>query len=266
MLGSELSRLQLLVVDGHSRSGTSAFMRALLCRSDVAPAPESESPLITCFVDFLVSYEDGSPHGEYHRNTYKVPAAERYALLRSVLYRLATGVDVTAASDPQIKYVVAKTWPNPSNMGRFLDLFPGARVFFMIRNGIEVIASVMRFPPMSAITFEQACIEWAEGIEVDRPLFSDSAVIRHEQLLRDPQGTFASAFERLGLPSDPAPAQFISSELFNSSFDKPSSGLPVRDIFAARTSPWLQWSPRERDTFRSICGDTMEMLGYSIPG
>jgi hypothetical protein len=118
---------------------------------------------------------------------------------------------------------------------------------------------------MSAITFEQACTDWADGIEVDEPLLSNCALIRHERLVSDPEGTFSSAFERLGLPPDPAPAQFISNELFNSSFNKPSSGVPVRDIFAARPSPWLQWTANEQDTFRRICGRTMEKLGYLIP-
>jgi hypothetical protein len=262
---SDLSRLQLLAVDGMGRSGSSALVRAIASRSDVAPTPEGGAPLISSFVDFLVSYDDDSPNRDYHRNRYKVSLEERYALFRSVLYRVATGVDPTTIRDPRIKYVVAKTWPSPSTICRFLELFPGMCHFYIIRNGIEVVASTMRFLPMSAITFEQVCIDWAEGIEVDEPLLATCALIRHEQLVSDPDATFLSAFERLGLPPDPAPAKFISNELFNSSFNKPSSGVPVRDIFAARPSPWLQWSPKERETFRSICGRTMEKLGYSIP-
>jgi hypothetical protein len=262
---SDLSRLQLLAVDGLGRSGSSAFVRAIASRADVAPTPEGGAPFISSFVEFLVGYEDLSPHREYHRSKYKISAEERHALFRSMLFRVATGVDPAVALNPSIRYVVAKTWPSPSNMDRFLNLFPGMRVFYIIRNGIEVVASAVRYPPMSPITFEEACTVWAHGIDFDKLRLSNYALIRHDRLVSDPEAMFSSAFEYLGLTPDSAPAQFISNELFNSSFDKPSSGLPVRDIFAARASPWLQWSPEERKTFRRICGATMEKLGYSIP-
>lgn len=121
---------------------------------------------------------------DYNRNCYKPSADERFALFRCMLFRVAAGVDPAAARHPGIRYVVAKTFPTVLNIDRFRNLFPGMGVFYIIRNGIEVVASLLRFPEKSALNFETACEVWAYGIDSHKSMFSTEycALIRHDQL------------------------------------------------------------------------------------
>ena len=302
---SDASRLQLLVVNGHGRSGTTALQHALATRADVATSSLGESPFIACFVDFLTFYEEKHPLKHYHNACWRLPDDQRSALYRRMLYAMEAHRDGPEPnrrkwrdivrnrtnierflklfrspapkpfrklvqgpkSDPRgWRYIIAKTWPNPTNIERFRSVFPGMRMFYIVRNGIDVVASTLKFPSMKEITFEQACMNWSNGIQADKPMFEADycALLRHDHLVQNSQRTFELAFERLGMSPDPSPAAFISNNLLHSSFDKSKSSLSVGEIFASRPSAWSNWTTKQQSLFRDICGKTMDEFGYFL--
>lgn len=261
-----ISELELLVVNGVGRSGTSALTQALGTRPDVANPGIGEAPFLYFFIDFLISYEDLHPHRKYHLACYTLPRDELQALFRSTLFQSGAGVEPPSVNINS-KFVVAKTIPDASNITKFREIFPGLRLFYLVRNGIEVVASSVKFFRDPSMDFEHACRNWTREIIAHQPLFRSDfcAVIRHEELIRDPAKVFSAAFERLKLPDDPSPAKFISKRLVNSSFGEQRDSIDVTRVFNSRQSPWALWSGRERTIFVDLCGSTMELLGYSLP-
>lgn len=256
-----------IFISGIGRSGTSAVISSLAeHRQVVAPDRVGEAPIVQHFLTFLCEYEDRSPQREYNLNNYQLEAPERAKLYSSLISSLQYGKDVSDAPDSE-KYWVAKVSLSQDTFDKALEVFGGLRIIYVIRNGVEVVNSAKHFQGFADLSFEELCRRWSESIVELRYLMDkeNCAVVRHDELVSDPQKVFDDVYEKLGMESDSAPAEFIDSTLFNSSFNKMSNNDDVGKVFNNRLSCWSQWSEPERQTFMEICDSHMQSLDFQRP-
>jgi hypothetical protein len=152
-------------------------------------------------------------------------------------------------------------------------LFPGqagaarVRIVYLVRNGIEVVSSRLRFGNFVDLPFRQHCEVWARSVEMaewgrDR---DDFMLLRHERLLED--RTLADSLEAFwtfaGLPAEAKIFERLLNVCYHpTSEDGASSpGETLRE----RADRWRDWTDEQRLTFADVCGEAMRYWGYEMP-
>jgi len=159
------------------------------------------------------------------------------------------------------------------------ELFPGALFLHLLRDGRRVVHSMMHFaqmfeeprrsivaPTLPSYTrdFGEACRTWRRMVEAGSAFTSlhpkRSLTVRNELLTSDPEIGFAAILEFLGVPSEPAPAEWSSANRVNSSFRL--SAAPEGTELTA-PNPWHGWPREWRQTFREEAGAILVELGMA---
>ena len=256
-----------LFISGIGRSGTSAVISSLAKhKSVVEPDRIGEAPIINHFINFLIDYEDKSPDRDYHFKNYQLDSAGRDAAFSNLLSSLQYGVDINA-TDAEKSIWIAKVSLGEEAYRKACSIFSQLRVIYVMRNGIEVVNSAKSFHGFASMTFEQLCRRWANNLETCRYVHSSAlcAVIKHHELVTDPKSVYQSVYEQLQMEADEAPANFIGTTLFNSSFDKTASVKSTSGVFDNRLACWDDWSKEEQNTFVDICDDHMIEFDFQRP-
>ncbi len=144
------------------------------------------------------------------------------------------------------------------------DLFPNSRIVYIVRNGIEVVASRCLFPGFQHFSFEDNCREWARSVSMVHwgHHRSDFLLIRHERLTGDEAcSSIRAVLEWLGLPNDPACCLALDQQYFHPTISGDSTDASLQ----FRHSRWKSWTEEQREQFVSICGEPMEFFRYPIP-
>jgi hypothetical protein len=155
-------------------------------------------------------------------------------------------------------------------------VFPGASFIHILRDGRDVVHSMLGFAesaPEPAVTrfaerrlawavdIRGACETWRDHVEA-ATAFCDyhpeqATVVRHEDLVAEPEKTFRRIHRFLGVPDEPGPGRFLASRRINSSF----RGRPR----LSGSELWDAWGEEERRVFAELAGATMLKCGYSGP-
>lgn len=155
-------------------------------------------------------------------------------------------------------------------------LFPGARFLHILRDGREVVHSMLNFADSHpdqevreflrsrvpwATEIRSACEFWRDHVEAAMAfcdLYPDRAmVVRYDDLVATPEATFRAIHDFLGAADEHGPADFLRSTRINSSF-KGRSRLSGAAI-------WELWGEDERRLFTEVAERTMDRCGFSIP-
>jgi hypothetical protein len=161
----------------------------------------------------------------------------------------------------------------PDRAGYLCQLFPGrpgaarTRIVYLVRNGIEVVSSRLRFGNFVDLPFRQHCEVWARSVEMaewgrDR---DDFMLLRHEHLLE--AETLAESLEAFwtfaGLPAEPK----IFERLLNVCYHPTSEGdaSTPGETLRTRADRWRDWADEQRLTFAVVCGEAMRYWGYEMP-
>lgn len=256
-----------LFISGIGRSGTSALLKAMALHPSVYSAEKiGEAPFISSFLNFLAQYENNSPLVDYNLKNYRLEANDRYAIYSQlmVLNQCGKGIDL---QEPGKKYWIAKTSLNTEAYEKAKEIFGEVRISYIMRNGIEVINSARNFEGFAALSFEEHCRRWKENIESSEYLFDYPlvSVVKHDQLVADAENTFASIFSSLDLDADAAPADFINTNLFNSSFDETTKDAQTKKNFDNRLKAWDSWSAEEQKHFVDNCDAVMQKYDFVRP-
>ena len=257
-------------VTGIGRSGTSAVLKSLAEHPLFeASSAFGEAPFVAAFMQFLRDYENG-PQADYHLKNYKVDPKRRARILGNMLANLHVAEPDPARRKP---FWTSKISFREEAAPKFDELFPRLGVIYIIRNGIEVVHSSRNFAGFSAMDFEALCNRWRASLRANRFLETrgDCAMVRHGDMVRDPEGTFARVFERLQVPYDDGPARFIGGTVFNSSFGglkarQVERGASSKEMSERLLSAWNAWTAQERATFTERCGAEMARYGFAVPG
>lgn len=151
-------------------------------------------------------------------------------------------------------------------------MFPGAQFIHILRDGRRVVHSMVnksaRFAGKGsrwAEDFEQSCRSWVEyctaATEFEESHPGRCVTVRNEELVADPQPGFRRMLAFLGLPYDPAPAEFFAGTRLNSSFG-PNTKRPGAAADTL-TDPWAEWDAPRRRVFRDIAGEVMQAYGLA---
>ena len=165
--------------------------------------------------------------------------------------------------------------------GTLAGMFPGARFLHVLRDGREVVHSmihiaatvpaeelaVMRdrgFLPPWAHDFRAACTTWRDAVRAAgdfcRRQPQRAMMIHHRALERDPERAVAAVLRFLDAADEPGPAAFLRRERINSSFTPPG-GVPAADY--RRPAAWERWSAEQRGMFVEIAGEEMRRQGLA---
>ena len=164
-------------------------------------------------------------------------------------------------------------------LGNQLDylrqIFPATKIIGLVRSGIEVICSRMKYESFSDNEFITHCQTWIRTQSVidwgiQRP--DDFFLFRHEWMYQPDQ--LKTQIEKLlqwaQLDSCESIAQYISNYLAHPSGEPHKSfelmdAEEKREYFAAKSDQWRHWSAEQRKTFQEVCGEFMQQLGYRMP-
>lgn len=160
-------------------------------------------------------------------------------------------------------------------------LFPGAAFLHIIRDGREVVQSMInvartlpgdraeqmqqaQFLPDWTRDFRAACGTWrshvrqAEDFRRGHP--DRCLVVRHAAIEENPAATIAAVLGFLDAPFEDRPVAFLTRHRFNSSF-VPPGGCRAADY--RRPDPIGTWTDDEKAIFTEVCGDDMEAFGLA---
>lgn len=267
-------RARPIVITGAARSGTTAVTQALGRHPEIAAGP-GEAPYLAVLGRAVMPLKSG-PTAAYFAESLRLARPALDERLRRLAFEVALGADFGLATllrhAARHRGRLATRWcarasPDEDAAHGLRALFPAVRFVHVMRSGIEVVASRQRFPAFSRLAFAEHCRAWARNVAVSRFLRAreDTLVVRHEELLADPAGTFATLLDGLAVGRHPGPATFAASTHLHP-LDAPTAfGVAVRDVVAQRPEAHAAWTAAERETFKAVCGDAMREAGYPVP-
>lgn len=147
----------------------------------------------------------------------------------------------------------------PSNTLMVRDIalmFPSARFLHIIRDGREVVESMLAsgFHMAAARDFSMACEYWRDlvscGLEAEHSHADRVLRVSHARMSEDPAGFMREVLGFLGAEQCDAPAEFLRSNVINSSFASQPSG-PGAASARARVQ---RWDARQRQVYDRIAG------------
>lgn len=162
-------------------------------------------------------------------------------------------------------------------------MFPGARFLHVLRDGREVVNSMVHiastvpadeletmirrgFLPPWGHDFRAACTTWRDYARTAMDFSSReparALTVIHGDLERDPGTTMATVLRFLGVAVEEGPANFLRRHRINSSFTR-QGGVPASEY--RRPDPWATWSDGQRTTFEEIAGEDLRRYGLASP-
>jgi hypothetical protein len=159
----------------------------------------------------------------------------------------------------------AKAFPDFPAAGGLQWLFPDVRFVYIFRNGIDAVFSMSKFPGFRDMSFAERCSFWAgNALRYEWLLRNDSAIaIRFEEFLNHPDAALRRVLSHTQLPYEEGPAQFARTTLVHP-LDQPTAAANPSSVLSLRTPARQSWSSQEKQTFRDLCSEAMDLLGYDV--
>ena len=254
-----------IFIIGCPRSGTTALARALGEHSQLWTSHESY------FLNGL--FGDGRP-AKVHRRQ-RARDAPGWLITEDVdraefLAYVGAGLNALYTSRSGGRRWIDQTPMYTLFAADLAELFPGAVFLHMLRDGRDVVESMMHFRakfedrpqarrhiPGWAADFDASCRTWTEyvthaaGFCVDHP--DRTHTVGNSRVATDPAAAVADVCRFLGIHAEDGPVQRLSAKRVNSSY--------VGSAAAARSAAGASWTPPQRARFIELCGEAMIDLG-----
>jgi hypothetical protein len=255
--------IRCVFITGSFRSGTSALGWALAQHPRFWTSSEAD------FIHGL--YGDGRLADAYAHS--HDAAGRTWLRVNSMSYEefcshIGNGIHSLMASRAGAR-VWVDTTPSNTLMAHDLALmFPQARFIHIIRDGREVVESMLAsgFDVPAARDFATACNDWRGlvncGIELEQSHADRVLRVWHSRMSADPASFMDEVLSFLGAEASDAPAEFLRSNLINSSFSKgPSQAAdgPARPQQSARARV-ERWDAAKRKVYERIAGSLHRQL------
>lgn len=189
-----------------------------------------------------------------------------------LVQHLGQGIISCLESMSQSKRLVTRT-PCVENLSHFFDLFPNAYLLILVRDGRNVVESMVRSFESG---YEQATREWVAAaqtiVDFDQNHHQKNLkylIVRYEDLVLDLDAQLRTIFEFLDI--DVTTYNFDAAyqlPVFGSSTSQDKKEKEWRWKTAAKTPEfqplkrWKNWSPYRRQRFHWLAGCLMIQLSY----
>ena len=277
ILATQIFRQPVFIVGG-SRSGTSILLQALGKHPHILSTP-GEAPLLTSMGGLVCLLENGNPiTRKYYNESLRFEKIYLYEILRRLSFEIACGPNwgvtflIKNIMVNPLRFFLkrrwaAKTFPNEKVTDGLLHIFPKAKLIHIIRNGLEVVGSSMKFRGFRGQSFEENCNRWRNTIYSMRYLqnLEIALTVRHEELVSEPQFFFNKIFRFLNEPENENVSAFVSSTVVHPLDQPTQDGIKAKQVFQCRRPAYQEWSIEQRRTFIDVCADAMVEAGYEIP-
>lgn len=275
-LGKQRVSKGQIIVSGVGRSGTTAVVRSIGQHPNVLVVPGMEMPYLVHFVEYLAQIGDGTYAASIF-NKFRFDYIKVFGLNYA---RTLEEEFIFRYSNRKADFWIGKSLVSEDfHIDTYRKLFSNPKFVIVFRNGIEVVASRMKYMDES---FETACSKWS-SIASRQAKFQDSSqllAIQHVDVIRNPEGTLKSILEYVNLPFRTEPADFIKKNVLHPTVGvdgdamnvnatersvKSFGGVNVREYFSNREPIYISWNEEQRRMFKDICGESMDQLGYEMP-
>jgi hypothetical protein len=235
--------IPLVLLSGVGRSGTTA-LREALGRHPLVHSTGSENNIIYDVIDAARR----NCVSQSRRHAMRVDEPTYNGLFRELILKLLW--PEPRGTPPQ--RLLAFSALTPCRADYLCRVFPGARIVYLVRDGIEVVASRMLYPSFSQLPFEWQCEVWAESADIVEWAGGrdNLTVLRHEHLHGDQ--ALAALWPFLGLDPEPGCLDHLR-------------GIRHHPTLPHRGDRWRDWTEQQRDVFVEICGNAMRCFDYAIP-
>jgi hypothetical protein len=261
---------------GSPRSGTTALAAALGKHSQLWSSRESDF-LFALFKANRVEHAFEAAAARPDGGWLRAESVDRSEFLEYV----GLGLNALFTSRCGGRRWVEQTPLYTTIVDSLAGLFPGSFFIHMLRDGRQVVHSMMHFLHAPGLTsplskdfvggwssdFRTACRTWREYVERAEQFCASNGTrcvtVVNEDLLREPSKGFRRIFELIGVPYEDAPGEFLSTHRINSSFARDHQGtISGPEV----TAPWKSWTFDQRLTFLEESGQALVNAGFVEEG
>jgi len=267
-----------IFIVGGSRSGTIVLLKAMGRHAQVLSTP-SEDPFITDVGGMVHSLEFCSEvEKQYYLETLRISKTYIYEKLRRLAMESALGpyygfkqlIKLAVINKVNIlgkRYWCTKTFPG-KNVAQGLErLYPEARFIWILRNGVNVVHSRCLFPAFRDLPFAEHCHHWASTIKRFAYLLEmpGAVVVHQEELVDEPDMVFRRIFEKFRIDYDSKPTEYALTHHVHPLGDESTTkGVDIKKTLSERPPAYQDWTQEQKGTFKDICGEAMQMVGYEV--
>jgi len=255
-LNHPLFNSKFCVVSGVGRSGTTILRKSIELHSKIN-STKTEDNLAFDLLEIL------NRSITKRSNSLKVPIEEHYRLFKNII------IETCFPHSNNLESLNALCCDlSMGALDQLMTLFSGqCKVLYIVRNGIEVVASRMLKHQFKHFSFEENCRIWANSLDVCKTgmMHPDFLLLRHEKMHANDgvKEMFASIFNHLELLNEDNCVNFASQTFCHPT--KITTSDAVKDSLKNRIFRWKSFSDIEKKTFVEICGQAMEYFDYKVP-
>jgi len=264
------ANVPLVLLTGVGRSGTTAL------RAAMALHPELDST--GCENNIICDVITGARRNctvPSRKHAMRVPQQRYDELFRGVLLELLWPMPRQGMNRP--KAIAAFTGLPAAEADYVRQVFPGVKLLHLVRNGIEVVASRMKFESFAKGSFESHCDVWAANMGMidwghgrSGAGRTDYMLVRHEHLLDSAEAprVMTDIWRFVGLAPCAAATEHLLGTVYHPTdpgAEVKSTGKSPAEVGADRKERWREWTLSQRHEFENRCGEGMRRLGYEIP-
>src|SRR4051794_15519442 len=249
-------RDRMLFLVGAQRSGTNWLQGMLKLHPDVVALP-SETQLLSYGIRQVQRQTQQGPMESWMTARIFMEPDDFADAARD--FCDAVFGQLAAKLDSDARYILERTPNHAEHMDLVADLYPDGRVIHIIRDGRDVVRSVLAMS-WGPDTVGQAAKVWRRAVQTARtagPRTAAYVEVRYEDLLVDPKAEYTRILNGVGLSVDPRAVEAAVLE----------SGIPV-NIDPSRptigSGKWrTQWTEEELAAFDAEAGELLyDELGY----
>ena len=261
---------RFLFLSGVGRSGTTALRRSLGLHEQVY-----YNGLENNAVQDLIEVAMRNCTLPTRKRCMAIGQREYNLLFRNLIHKLIWPED--ERSDRPV-YMAAIN-PQANQLDYMRQVFPGCKFVSLVRNGIEVVSSRMKYPSFAAASFSAHCQVWNRSAEVHRWAScnpEDCLILRHEWFYQPQRMNqwMLKLSNMLGIEYSPLPEQAILQSLQHPTSSRMPMGpadfanSTIQDkkrYFQSKRERWRSWTNQQRQRFTDLCAAPMRQLGYELP-
>jgi hypothetical protein len=242
---------RLVLVVGANRSGTTWLQQLLLAHPDVAGLERTETWLFVTLGGLWDNLND--PDGRGLRA--HVPLERGIAALRGFA---DAALDQVARDRPDAARVLERTPGHAMHLPLIRNLYPGARVVHLLRDGRDVVQSVLEldFATHDPAAAARQWRETVEAVHAELGRFAHGTEVRYEALVADPVGRTRDLLGWMGLSVD----EETTGELRRRAGERVSRYNTTGDV---GTGKWRRLDRRSLDAIEAEAGGLLRSLGYA---